>query len=107
MHRMLRRSLMAGISVLALAAVSACARNASVPAAGGAGSSGMGADRNATASGTSGEPTYGVQPQSRRAPGNAAGAGVPAELPNKPPSQTPSTLSGDSGKRTTGEPGGN
>lgn len=57
--------------------------------------------------GSSDDPAFGVLPQNRRGSGNAPGAGVPAEPPNASPSLSPSTLSGDAGKRTNDSPGGN
>ena len=97
----MHRTLMAGMSLLALVAVAGCAQDAGV---GTAGSSRV--DRGTAASSGSSDPAYGVQPQNRRA-SNAPGAGMPAEMENRRPSEVPSTLSGDSGKRTSSGPGGN
>ncbi|HYG89096.1 MAG TPA: hypothetical protein VD978_22870 [Azospirillum sp.] len=95
------RMLMVGMSVFALVAVSGCAQDTSGRAATNAGTSGS------TLSGTGDDSTVGVQPPSRPGSANPQGAGAPMQLGNRRPSETPGTLSGDAGKRTTGELGGN
>ena len=132
----MHRTLMAGMSLLALAAVAGCADNSGM-ATSNAGSAGFGRTQAAcppgnmdpscpdrsrlgtagtsrpdrgdtTMYGSSDNPAFGVQPQNRRnSAGNAPGAGMPAEMDNRRPSEVPSTLSGDSGKRTSSGPGGN
>lgn len=101
----MHRTLIAGMSLLALAAVAGCADNGSGMPSGNAGTSAAGRS-SASASGSSADPGYGVAPLNRRG-GNAAGAGMPMEPANNAPSLSPGTLSGDAGKRTTGETGGN
>jgi hypothetical protein len=132
----MHRTLMAGMSLMALFAVAGCAQDRSGMATTNAGSAGFGRtgaacppgnmdpncpDRSRlgtagtsiresgdpTMYGTSDDPAFGVQPQNRRGTGNRPGAGVPIDPQNNPPSLSPGTLSGDAGKRTTGEPGGN
>ncbi len=111
----MHRTLMAGMSLLALFAVAGCAQDRSGMASTNAGSAGFGrsdaacppGNTDPSCTGTSDTPAFGVQPQNRRGPGGAPGAGVPMDLNNKPPSQSPGTLSGDAGKRTSSGPGGN
>ncbi|WP_431856158.1 hypothetical protein [Azospirillum sp.] len=100
----MHRTLIAGMSVAALVAVTGCAQDRTGTDAGTAGASGS--RSTASASGSSGDPGYGVAPQNRRS-GNSPGAGMPIEPANDAPSLSPGTLSGDAGKRTTGETGGN
>lgn len=97
----MHRTLMAGMSLLALFAVAGCAQDRSGMTSTNAGSAGFGT------SGASDDPAFGVQPQNRRGTGNAPGAGAPIDLRNNPPSLSPGTLSGDAGKRTGSGPGGN
>lgn len=130
----MHRTLIAGMSVAALVAVTGCAQDNSMPTTN-AGSAGFGrvdaacppgnlnpectsssrlgtsgtsrSDRgDTTMYGSSDNPGFGVQPQNRRS-GNSPGAGMPIEPANDAPSLSPGTLSGDAGKRTTGETGGN
>lgn len=114
----MHRTLMAGMSLVALLAVAGCARDGSTTTStAGSGSSGASGQtvggtgiRGATDLGVSGDPAYrsgsSVQPQNRRTAGNRPGAGMPIEPDNRPPGLSPGPLSGDAGKRTTGEPGG-
>ena len=128
----MHRTLMAGMSLLALAALAGCADNSGMPVSN-AGSAGFGRilaacppgnqdpscpdssrlgsagtsfpdQGDSTLYGSSDNPAFGVQPESGR---NAPGAGMPAEMDNRRPSEVPGTLSGDSAKRTSSGPGGN
>ncbi|WP_448189847.1 hypothetical protein [Azospirillum sp. sgz301742] len=132
----MHRTLMAGMSLMALFAVAGCVQDTSGRPVTNAGSAGFGRidgacqpgnmdpncisssrlgsagaswpdGGNTTMYGTSDDPAFGVQPQNRRGTANRPGAGMPIEPSNNPPSLSPGTLSGNAGKRTTGEPGGN
>ncbi|HYH39268.1 MAG TPA: hypothetical protein VD860_13675 [Azospirillum sp.] len=131
----MHRTLIAGLSLLALTVVAGCAQDdAMTTSNAGSGSSGQdscsqwnfnprctdasrmgmsgsGALRGTTDLGGIDDPNFragsSVPPQNRRMAGNRPGAGVPMEPPNSAPSLSPGTLSGDAGKRTTGETGGN
>ena len=134
----MHRTLMAGMSLVALFAVAGCARDSSMTTSNaGSGSSGssspsvgcmqgnfdprctdasrMGMSgstgmRGTTDMGVIDDPNYragsSVQPQNRRTASNRPGAGMPIEPGNTSPGLSPGTLSGDAGKRTTGEAGG-